>query len=215
MLHIILPVDCWDLTLSTKVPLTLYWLWVKMLPTFLLNHPILVTGMSPTFIVSDNSQPSWVSLCRPYLHTYPCLQFFGFFFLVHGGGLATHLTAAGLNKFKNRSRSLQLYCCDRQSLTELAELLEKGSEKAVWSRSRITLRGSPTWSAGTWCFISVSEVGASVFRFFLLSFTFKTVPFSPDSPHSPVSNKSCNEHLQGDKGRPLQLLRGIGCLLNV
>ena len=51
-----------------------------------------------------------------------------FFFLVHGGGLATHLIAAGLNKFKNRSRSLQLYCCDGQSRLELAELLEKGGE---------------------------------------------------------------------------------------
>lgn len=138
-----------------------------------------------------------------------------FFSLVHGGGLATHLTAAGLNKLKNRSRSLQLYCCDGQSLLVWAELLEKGSEKAAWSRSRITPRGSPAWSTGARLFISVSKAGASVFRFFLLSFTFKTVPFSPDSPHSPVSNKSRSEHLHGDKGRPLQLLRGVGCLLNV
>ena len=113
---------------------------------------------------------------------------FCFFFLVHGGGLATHLTAAGLNKLKNRSRSLQLYCWDGQSLLAWAELLEKGSEKAAWSRSRTTLRGSPAWSTGARLFISVSEAGASVFRFFLLSFTFKTVPFSPDSPHSLVIN---------------------------
>lgn len=32
MLHIILPMDCWDFTVSAKVPLTLQWLWVKMLP---------------------------------------------------------------------------------------------------------------------------------------------------------------------------------------
>lgn len=130
---------------------------------------------------------------------------------MHGGGRAPRPTAAGLNKLKKRSRSLQLHCCDGQSLPTW----EKGSEKSAGSWSRITPRGSPVWSTGARLFISVSEAGASVFRFFLLSFTFKTVPFSPDSPHSPVSNKSRNEHLHGDKGRPLQLLRGVGCLLNV
>ena len=211
--HILL-VDCWAFTVSVAVPLTSESLVVNMHPTLLLNQPILVAGSEP-YICSDSSQ-SYES--APQCPTSPLTSTYTVS-LSFPSPQRRHCHSPDSSRFK-----ISLLGVGAETQSQVTELGEpswvgraagekriKGSmEKQHDNSSRI-----PTLSVGTRFSFLVSGVGASVFLFFLLSFIFKNAPLSQVGPHNSTSDVSCNENLQGDKGRQLKFLRNVGCLLNI